>query len=347
MSSFEFINLILDRMIISGQERPEAFWKLTEKALLSGVQDADADVRDSAYSAVARCDTLHSDLCERVLKKLSRAQMKKYDTIKENVQKLIASADFGKQSDDPFILVKNEDNETDDSNANADAEKKTESNSKADNSSSDLSEPDKTPKKTNGNNATASTPAAKKPAATPSTTTAAKPIATTPQPKTAPKTEVKPKTPQPEKAASKSTPSSANGSASDIKKANKSSGGLTPRNSNNPKNGKEKEKEKPAESHTKVSSNPKVPVDASLAKKRKSLTQDAPEIKDTAKSLAFKENNKKHRELIIAGSEILWNAFNTVDTDFDSMISLAEFESAMTSLNISFTPEASKAAFQA
>ena len=102
-SSFEYVNHILARMVQVDQQRNDRFWAYMEKVLDSGLSDANQDVRDAAYSALAKTELLRKDLAMEYVKSLRKAQKEKYSSIKKYVLAHIQEEDFG--SEGPGLLI--------------------------------------------------------------------------------------------------------------------------------------------------------------------------------------------------------------------------------------------------
>lgn len=102
-SSFEYVNHILARMVQVDQARNDRFWAYMEKILDAGLSDANQDVRDAAYSALAKTELLRKDLAMEYVKSLRKTQKEKYQSIKKYVLAHIQEEDFG--SEGPGLLI--------------------------------------------------------------------------------------------------------------------------------------------------------------------------------------------------------------------------------------------------
>ena len=102
-SSFEYVNHILARMVQVDQSRNDRFWAYMDKILESGLNDSDQNVRDSAYSALAKTEVLRKDLAVEYIKTLRKAAKDKYVGIKKHVLQNIQDEDFGAEG--PGLLI--------------------------------------------------------------------------------------------------------------------------------------------------------------------------------------------------------------------------------------------------
>merc|ERR1712154_738386 len=102
-SSFEYVNHILARMVQVDQARNDRFWAYIEKILNSGLNDADQNVRDAAYSALAKTELLRNNLSKQYVESFRKTQKDKYNSIKKYVLAHIQEEGFG--SEGPGLLV--------------------------------------------------------------------------------------------------------------------------------------------------------------------------------------------------------------------------------------------------
>merc|ERR1712087_35387 len=102
-SSFEYVNHILARMVQVDQSRNDRFWAYMDKILESGLNDSDQNVRDAAYSALAKTALLRKELASEYVKTLRKSAKEKYVGIKKYVLRNIQDEDFGAEG--PGLLI--------------------------------------------------------------------------------------------------------------------------------------------------------------------------------------------------------------------------------------------------
>merc|ERR1712083_376070 len=98
-----YVNHILARMVQVDQSRNDRFWAYMDKILESGLSDSDQNVRDAAYSALAKTKILRKDLASEYVKTLRKSAKDKYIGIKKYVLQNIQDEDFGAEG--PGLLI--------------------------------------------------------------------------------------------------------------------------------------------------------------------------------------------------------------------------------------------------